>query len=306
MEKAMIEEIVAKVLAAISSKTLEAAEADSGIPVGVSNRHIHLSAEHAAVLFGCGHELTYDRDLKQTGEFAAKETVTLVGPKGIIRGVRVLGPIRASTQIEISRTDGFSLGIKPPVRDSGNIAGSAGVVVVGAKGAITLEEGVICAARHIHISDTDAGQLKVSDGSRVKVAVNGERGAVLHNVLVRVRPGFRREFHIDTDEANALGLSNGQLVTLAGEEKQEVADYGVRMADVGCLAAATGKPLAPAAAPPKTPAVPGKKTVLAAAAVKNAAVSGAKSLTLPPGTLVTPLARDIASEYAIELIYFTR
>lgn len=218
MEKEMIEEVVAKVLAAISGAAIENTQAASGIPVGVSNRHIHLSAEHVAVLFGSGHELTRDRDLKQTGEFAAKETVTLVGPKGIIRGVRVLGPVRAFTQVEVSRTDGFSLGIKPPVRDSGDIAGSAGVVVVGSKGAVTLQEGVICAARHIHINDTDARKLAVVDGSRVKVAVAGERGAVLHNVLVRVRPSFRSEFHIDTDEANALGLSNNQMVTLLSEE----------------------------------------------------------------------------------------
>ncbi len=217
MERAAIEQVVAKVLAALSAQPAEQAET-KGIPVGISNRHIHLSAEHTAILFGPGHELTKDRDLKQTGEFAAKETVTLVGPKGVIRGVRVLGPVRAFTQIELSSTDGFSLGINPPVRNSGDIAGSAGIVVVGSKGAVTLSEGVICAARHIHICEKDAKLFQVADGSRVTVAVPGPRGGTLSNVLVRVHPTFRREFHIDTDEANGLGLSNGQLVTLHHEE----------------------------------------------------------------------------------------
>lgn len=216
MERAIIEQVVAKVLASMTEQAAKDAE-QTGIPVGISNRHIHLSAEHTAMLFGSGYELTRDRDLKQTGEFAAKETVTLVGPKGVIRGVRVLGPIRAFTQIELSRTDGFGLGINPPVRNSGDIAGSAGVVVVGSKGAVTLSEGVICAARHIHLSDTDAAQFQVTDGSRVTVAVPGNRGGTLANVLVRVHPSFRSEFHVDTDEANGLGLSNGQLVTLQHE-----------------------------------------------------------------------------------------
>ncbi|GBG58368.1 phosphate propanoyltransferase [Sporomusaceae bacterium FL31] len=216
MERAIIEQVVAKVLASMTEQAVKDAE-QTGIPVGISNRHIHLSAEHTAMLFGSGHELTRDRDLKQTGEFAAKETVTLVGPKGVIRGVRVLGPIRAFTQIEISRTDGFSLGINPPVRNSGDIAGSAGIVVVGSKGAVTLSEGVICAARHIHLSDADAAQFQVTDGSRVTVVVPGDRGGTLGNVLARVHPSFRSEFHVDTDEANGLGLSNGQLVTLQHE-----------------------------------------------------------------------------------------
>ncbi|MEG6585369.1 phosphate propanoyltransferase [Dendrosporobacter sp. 1207_IL3150] len=216
MEQAVVEEIVAKVLASLSGQAINDSY-KAGIPVGISNRHIHLSAEHTALLFGSGYELTCEKDLKQTGEFAAKETVTLVGPKGIIRGVRVLGPIRKFTQVEVSRTDGFSLGIKPPVRDSGDIAGSAGIIVVGTKGAVTLTEGVICAARHIHMSSADAHMFSVVDGSRVTIEVDGARGGILSNVLVRVNPSFQRELHIDTDEANGLGLVNGQLVTLRHE-----------------------------------------------------------------------------------------
>ncbi len=213
MENKLIEQIVSRVLAAMPE--LEQVEqAEQGIPVGVSNRHIHLSAEHMETLFGSGYTLTKDKDLKQVGEFAAKETVTLVGPKGIMRGVRVLGPVRAFTQLEIARTDGFSLGVIPPLRDSGKIQGSPGIVVVGPQGAVTLREGVICAARHIHMQAEDARRLHVADGDRVTVKVNGPRGGTFEQVLVRVNPDFRLEFHIDTDEANAAELKNGDTVTL--------------------------------------------------------------------------------------------
>lgn len=211
MERKMIDEIVNKVLLAIGQP---AASVVPTIPVGVSNRHIHLSAGHLETLFGTGHTLTFEKDLKQVGEFAAKETVTLVGPKGVIRGVRVLGPVRNFTQIELSRTDGFSLGIAPPVRDSGDIEGSAGIVVVGPAGAVTLKQGVICAARHIHMQQADAQRLGVADKDRVTVEVGGLRGGTFHNVLVRISADFRLEFHIDTDEANAAELKNGDIVTL--------------------------------------------------------------------------------------------
>ncbi|HWR08466.1 MAG TPA: phosphate propanoyltransferase [Sporomusa sp.] len=214
MEQKLLEQIVGQVLAAMSNAE-QGEQAEKGIPVGVSNRHIHLSAEHVDTLFGSGYTLTKDKDLKQVGEFAAKETVTLVGPKGVMRGVRVLGPVRTFTQLEIARTDGFSLGVVPPLRDSGKIQGSPGIVIVGPKGAVTLTEGVICAARHIHMQEADARQLNVADGDRVTVTVNGPRGGTFANVLVRVNPDFRLEFHIDTDEANAAELKNGDRVTLA-------------------------------------------------------------------------------------------
>ena len=216
MEEKLLKAVVAQVLASLSAGAGQDAEPE--VPVGVSNRHIHLSAEHAAELFGHGHTLTHIKDLKQTGEFAAAETVTLVGPKGVIRGVRVLGPVRGSTQIELSRTDGFSLGIAPPVRNSGDIAGSAGVIIVGTKGAVTLKEGVIIAARHIHMEPADALRLGVTDGEQVEVVCGGARGGTLANVLVRVKPDFRLEFHIDTDEANALELNNGDTVRLKRAE----------------------------------------------------------------------------------------
>ncbi|WP_094606877.1 Phosphate propanoyltransferase [Sporomusa silvacetica DSM 10669] len=213
MDQKLLEQIVSQVLAAMPELN-QAAKTEQGIPVGVSNRHIHLSAEHIEALFGCGYSLTKEKDLKQINEFAAKETVTLVGPKGVMRGVRVLGPVRKSTQIEISRTDGFALGIAPPLRDSGNIKGSPGIVIVGTKGAATLTEGVICATRHIHMEETDARRFNVADGDRVTVKISGPRGGTFGDVLVRVNPNFRLEFHIDTDEANAVFLKTGDTITL--------------------------------------------------------------------------------------------
>lgn len=206
VEQKIIEQVVARILAEMG--------AAPGIPVGVSNRHIHIAADHLAALFGSGYSLTKEKDLKQVGEFAAKETVTLVGPKGIIPKVRILGPVRNVTQIEVARTDGFTLGIAPPVRDSGRLEGSASVVIVGPLGAVTLKQGVICAARHIHMQAEDAQRLRVTDGQRVSVKLPGLRGGTFDNVLVRVHPDFRLEFHIDTDEANATELKTGDIVSL--------------------------------------------------------------------------------------------
>lgn len=184
------------------------------VPVGVSGRHVHLSKEDLATLFGEGYELTVKKELSQPGQFAAEEVVTLVGPKSVISNVRILGPLRSQTQVEISRTDGFTLGVRPPVRQSGDIAGSAGITIVGPVGAITIKEGVIIAQRHIHMSPEDAKKFGVSDKDTVSVRVDGARALIFTNVLVRVRDDFRLDFHIDTDEANAAMLGNGDEVTV--------------------------------------------------------------------------------------------
>lgn len=184
------------------------------VPVGVSGRHVHLSKEDLATLFGEGYELTVKKELSQPGQFAAEEVVTLVGPKSVISNVRILGPLRSQTQVEISRTDGFTLGVRPPVRQSGDIAGSAGITIVGPVGAITIKEGVIIAQRHIHMSPEDAEKFGVSDKDTVSVRVDGARALIFTNVLVRVRDDFRLDFHIDTDEANAAMLGNGDEVTV--------------------------------------------------------------------------------------------
>jgi len=184
------------------------------LPVGISARHVHLSVKDLKVLFGTTYLLQKLKDLKQPGQFAAKETVTLVGPKGTLRGVRILGPERKQTQVEISRTDGFALGIEPPIRHSGKLKGSAGIVMVGPHGAVTLEEGVIIAARHLHLSPADGTVLNLKDKDVILLESSGVRGLQFNEVLVRCGPAHLTEFHLDTDEANAGDLENGTLVKI--------------------------------------------------------------------------------------------
>ena len=184
------------------------------LPIALSNRHIHLSQEDLDILFGEGHELTRFKDLSQPGQYATNEKVDIVGPKGTLKGVRVLGPARPSTQVEISLSDGFVLGVKPPVRDSGDTQGSPGAKIIGPMGEIELEKGIIAAARHIHMHTDDAEKYGVVDKQRVKVRASGERAVIFENVLVRVHPTYALEMHVDNDEGNAAGIRNGDLVEL--------------------------------------------------------------------------------------------
>lgn len=184
------------------------------VPVGVSNRHIHLSQEHVEALFGPGYQLTKKKEL-MGGQFAANECCTIVGLKlRAIENVRVLGPARKSTQVEISSTDARKLGINVPVRESGDIAGSAPIAIVGPKGAIYCKEGCIVAARHIHMSPADAAAAGVSDGDYVSVKVENVRGTTFNNVKIRVDDSFTLEMHIDTDEANASEIKQGDKVMI--------------------------------------------------------------------------------------------
>ncbi|WP_366924912.1 phosphate propanoyltransferase [Metallumcola ferriviriculae] len=187
---------------------------DLPIPVGVSNRHIHLTKEDLEMLFGVGYGLNKLKELGQPGEYASKEVLTVVGPRGVIEGVRILGPPRKFTQIEISMTDAYRLGLKPPVRDSGHVQGTPGVAVVGPQGVVALDQGVILAARHIHMHPDDAAEIGVKDQSKVKVHVPGERAQVMENVLVRVSQEYKLEMHVDTDEANAALLQTGNEVKI--------------------------------------------------------------------------------------------
>ncbi|SHK33282.1 phosphate propanoyltransferase [Paramaledivibacter caminithermalis] len=187
------------------------------VPVGLSNRHIHLSKEHIDILFGEGHELTKFKDLSQPGQYACEEKVDLVGPKKTIKGVRVLGPARPNTQVEVALADGFVLGVKPPVRDSGDIAGSPGLKIVGPKGEVEIEEGVIAAARHIHMHTSDGEKFGINDKDIVKVRIEGKRGLIFENVLARVNPNYALEFHVDLEEGNAAGLKNGDMVEIIKE-----------------------------------------------------------------------------------------
>lgn len=179
---------------------------DLRIPISASVRHVHLSQAHVEALFGPGYQLTPKAELSQPGQFAAEETITLVGPKNRIDKVRVLGPARNETQVEISRTDEFTLGIDAPIRASGDLADSIGIRIEGPKGGVDLEKGVIQAQRHIHMSPEDAERFGVTDKEWVMVRVGGERGIVFDDVLVRVHKSYKLDMHLDTDEANAADL----------------------------------------------------------------------------------------------------
>lgn len=211
-------------VSAVAAAVLKAIEQNGGIssegdvPVGISNRHIHLSREHVEVLFGKGYELTPCKELSQPGQYACKEQLTIVGPSlRPIEKVRVLGPVRSSSQVEISRTDSYTLKVAPPVRESGKISGSAPITIIGPKGIVTLSEGCIIANRHIHMSVEDGQRFGVKDNDYVTVDAFGERRTRFYDVQVRVHKDFRLEMHLDTDDANAAGLKNGSKVSIANK-----------------------------------------------------------------------------------------
>ncbi len=179
------------------------------VPIGVSNRHIHLDRADMDILFGQDSELTFKKELGQPGQYAAEETVTLHGPKGELGRVRVLGPLRNESQVEVSVTDGFALGVRPPIRESGKLKGTPGVTIAGPKGTIEKDTGTIAALRHVHLDPETAQRIGVKDKQMVKVEIGGLRGGILHNVLIRVSEQFAPEMHIDVDEANAFGVKNG-------------------------------------------------------------------------------------------------
>ena len=189
-------------------------EADDGIKVGVSARHVHLSQKDLEILFGKGHELT-PKKMLMGDQYAAEECVTLVSPSlRTIEGVRVLGPVRSESQIEISRTDTFKLKVSPPVRPSGEIKGSAPMALVGPKGSVFLNEGCIIANRHIHMNLKDAEKYGVKDNDVVDVEIQNSKPTRYYNVQVRVREDFNTEMHIDTDDANAAAIKQGDHVEI--------------------------------------------------------------------------------------------
>lgn len=197
-----------------SSSNVSYDNANFTIPVGVSARHIHLSQEHVEELFGKGYQLTKKAEL-MGGQYACNETVTIVGVKlRAIENVRILGPARKKSQVEISKTDSFKLGVRAPLRESGDIASSAPLAIVGPKGAIYLDEGCIIAKRHIHMSPKDAKLAGVKNGDIVSVVADNDRGTVFNNVTIRVDESFTLEMHIDTDEGNAANISTGDTVRL--------------------------------------------------------------------------------------------
>ena len=216
-------EVSSAQIAAMVKKILidmENGDVSSGndVPVGVSNRHIHLNQADLETLFGEGYQLTPFKDLSQQGQYACKELLTIVGPSlRPIENVRVLGPLRSKSQVEISATDSYVLKVKPPVRESGNLTGSAGITIIGPKGVVRLNEGCIIANRHIHMSPSDAVKFNVKDGDFVVVDVKGKRRTRWYDVQVRVSKDFRLEMHVDTDDANATGIGNGCKVQIVKE-----------------------------------------------------------------------------------------
>ena len=184
------------------------------VKIGLSNKHVHLSQKDLDVLFGEGHELTPTKALVQPGQFAAEEKVDIVGPKNTIKGVRVLGPVRPDTQVELALTDARGIGIKAPVRESGKLDGTPGCKLVGPCGEVELEKGVIAALRHVHLNDEQAAEAGVKDGEIVSIKIEGERGLVFDNVLVRAGAKHFAEVHLDTDEGNAAGCGPDAVCTI--------------------------------------------------------------------------------------------
>lgn len=182
------------------------------VPVASSARHIHLCRADVEKLFGAGYQLQKFRDLSQPGQFACKEQLTVIGPKGQLQKVRVLGPERKATQIEIAFTDSFALGIRPPVRMSGKTAGTPGCRLIGPAGEAEIPEGVIVAARHLHLSAAQAELFGLKDGQTVSLRSEGERAVVFENVIVRAGSGHDMEVHIDTDEANAAAMAGSTMM----------------------------------------------------------------------------------------------
>lgn len=184
------------------------------IPVEASGRHVHLSKEAIETLFGEGYELTRKKDLSQPGQYACAERVSLIGPKGIVNNIAVLGPARKECQVELSLTDAVSLGVKVPVRESGKLDGSAPITIATEKGQLTLNQGAIAAKRHIHVHPDDAVILGVKDKDIVSVEVCGDRPLIFHDVVIRVSENYKTFMHIDYDEANACGYKKGTFARI--------------------------------------------------------------------------------------------
>ena len=175
------------------------------VKIGLSNKHLHLSKEHIEILFGKGHELTPTKPLVQPGQFACEEKVDIVGPKNTLKGIRVLGPARPETQVELAMTDARTIGIKAPVRESGKLEGTPGCKIVGPCGEIEIDHGV---------NDEQAAEAGVKDGEFVSIKIEGERGLIFENVLVRAGAKHEREVHLDTDEGNAAGCGPDAVCTI--------------------------------------------------------------------------------------------
>lgn len=220
MQENLVQKIVEEVLQQVL-KNQSSPPHDGKIPIGVSARHVHLAQAEVEQLFGENYQLTPKFELSQPGQFAAEETVVVAGPKGSIERVRILGPARSLSQVEVSWTDAMKLGLKPPLRISGDIQGSSPVTLIGPKGSVVLNEGLIIAQAHIHMSPADSAKFNVIDGQSVQIKVEGIRPIILSNVVIRVSERYRLEMHIDTDEANAGLIQQGTLAEIVHHQVNE-------------------------------------------------------------------------------------
>lgn len=186
----------------------------SEIPVGVSNRHVHLSQKDLEILFGTDYNLTKLKDLSQPGQYACKELVTICGPKGAIEKVRILGPVRSKTQVEVLNGDCIKLGAASNVRLSGDLSRTPGITLVGPKGSVQIEEGLVVAQRHIHMTPEDAKNLGVCDGDIVSIKFDDLRGGIYSNVAIRANDASKLECHLDIEEANAMGINSKSKITI--------------------------------------------------------------------------------------------
>lgn len=211
--------IARETVRAIAGPTAAQRRLGSGaIPVGVSVRHVHLSREHCNQLFGEGYDLTMRRPVTQPGQFVCRETVDLVGPKGEVRRVAIINPLRKETQVEVARTDSMVLGVNPPLRESGKLDGTPGITLRGPHGSVAIDHGVILAHRHVHMHPDDAARFGVRDKSVIRVRVDGDRETIFGDVIVRVNEQYALDMHVDTDEANAAGLHNDSVAAFDGVE----------------------------------------------------------------------------------------
>ncbi|MEA0552267.1 phosphate propanoyltransferase [Lysinibacillus irui] len=228
MQENLVQKIVEEVLQQVL-KNQSSPPHDGKIPIGVSARHVHLAQAEVEQLFGENYQLTPKFELSQPGQFAAEETVVIAGPKGSIERVRILGPARSLSQVEVSWTDAMKLGLKPPLRISGDIQGSSPVTLIGPKGSVVLNEGLIIAQAHIHMSPADSARFNVVDGQSVQIKVEGIRPIILSNVVIRVSERYRLEMHIDTDEANAGLIQQGTLAEIVHHQGSEPSSIPVKV-----------------------------------------------------------------------------
>ena len=272
------------------------------VPVGISARHVHLTTQDIAVLFGPGYQLNSLKPIVQPGQYASQEQLTLVGPKGELGKVRILGPARPYTQVELSFTDAMKLGIKNcPIRMSGDVAGTPGLKLIGPKGELEIPQGAIVAARHLHFTDAQAQAYGVHNGQVVSVRIGGLRPCLLENVVCRTGAAHELEIHIDTDEANACGLSNGDLVELVIPGGSESAHHCSGSCGGTC---SCGHGAAPGAAAPAIPA-PAEQEILDLVTereINDAFRDNLSEVRCEKKALITPAAADRAAETGIKIL----